>query len=221
MSRYNKTYLIYIFAILAIVQSVILLYWYHETKQHLRQRIVLGGNDAFDQYLRRGYDINERFGDRTLLDEAVQNSNLYMVEKLLEKGANVNSVDSRSGTTLMRAALYADSAIVDLLLQHGADVAKRNADGANAVFFAVAGNPENIYLLVRSGADINDVKTDGNTPLLKAVQHYEDTKRGYVAVLTLLSLGANVNCTNLGGMTPIGLATKHGDTNLIHLFNTR
>jgi ankyrin repeat protein len=35
--------------------------------------------------------------------------------------------------------------------------------------------------------------------------------------MTLLSLGANVNCTNKDGLTPIMIAARHGDTNLVQL----
>jgi len=202
---------------LAVLVFMFLLF--HESQSDLYSRIVLGGNDALNTYISRGYDVNKKFDDKTLLDAAVQNDNWYMVGKLLEKGANVNSTDHNSVTPLMRASLNSSSAIVKLLLNHGADPTKQDDGGANAVSFAATGNPESIYLLAKAGANINNVSKDGQTPLLTAVAHYEETKNGYISVVTLLSLGANVDCTNKENATPIGLADQHGDTNLLQLFH--
>ncbi|MBO5285086.1 MAG: ankyrin repeat domain-containing protein, partial [Alphaproteobacteria bacterium] len=84
---------------------------------------IYGDKNTFDVLLEAGADINQ--GDnqgRTVLMEAVQNNDLAMVRKLLEKGADVNqqTTDFWGGTALMIAAEKGNEDIVRLLLQAGA-----------------------------------------------------------------------------------------------------
>ncbi len=210
----TKTFVVSLSSGLAVL--VIFLCFLRPSQKELYSRIVSGGNDAFDEYVSRKYDFNYG-GDANLLDEAVTLDNSYMVNILLEKGFNVNAANQRLVTPLMRASFYADSGIVQSLIQHGAIVTNRDVGGANAVNYAATGNPENIYLLVAAGADVNNTNNNGDAPLSLAVACHENNKRFYVNIMTLLSLGANVNCTNKDGLTPMMIAAQHGDTNVMKL----
>jgi len=165
------------------------------------------------------FDVNKvRYGN-TLLTEVSRLNRPALVSLLLDNGANPNAICVDAETPIMNAAYFSKPEIVQLLIEHGANVKTRDERGANPVWYAVGGNPENIYLLVSQGSDINNVDKNGETPLLRAVDYYEKTGRGYVAIMTLLSLGASVNCTNIDGMTPLMLAAKQSDTNVIELLS--
>jgi ankyrin repeat protein len=209
-----KTFVVSILSGISVL--IVFLCFLRPSQRELYSRIVSGDNEAFDEYISRKYDLNYG-GDIKLIDEAVTMNNSYMVNILLKKGVKVNTANQRLVTPLMRAALYADAGIVQTLIQHGAIVTNRDASGDNAVNFAATGNPENIYLLVAAGANVNNTNNNGDTPLSLAVACHEKNKRFYVAIMTLLSLGANVNCTNKDGLTPIMIAARHGDTNLVQL----
>jgi uncharacterized protein len=197
---------------------IVFFFFLRQSQHDLFSRIESGGYDAFAEYISRNYDVNYS-EDRSLLGSAIINNNFHMVDALLTKGADSNKADRLSITPLMLAAFYSDPLIVKMLMEHGAIITNRDSSGDNAVNFAVAGNPESIYLLVSRGANINNANRDGYTPLLSAVSHYEENKRNYISILTLLYLGANINCTNKDGLTPIIIATQHGDTNLVQLLN--
>jgi ankyrin repeat protein len=185
------------------------------SRSDLFVKASLGDRAAFDEYLRQGLDVNQTQGDKTtLLHAASRTDNYYMVETLLGKGAKVNITDIDSITPVMLAANFAKPVIVRDLISHGADVKMRDVWGNSSVWYAVGGNPENIYLLVKAGADASSQNKNGETPLLKAIDIYKTKGVGYITISTLMSLGATINCTNSDGETPTSLAIKYGDTNL-------
>ncbi|WBX99481.1 ankyrin repeat domain-containing protein [Chryseobacterium gambrini] len=61
-------------------------------------------------------------GGESLLHLAVKNSHLYMVELLLNNGADVNIQDESENTALHYAASNGKKDIVALLIKHGANV---------------------------------------------------------------------------------------------------
>lgn len=56
---------------------------------------------------------------------------------LLRKTKNVNVADCNGNTPMMRAAMYGHVAIVEKLLEHGANVAIYNKDGVTAVDYTI------------------------------------------------------------------------------------
>lgn len=180
-------------------------------------KISHGDRSALEKYIQKGFDVNRRFVDESLLFKALKGGKYDMVDKLLKLGADPNATNAYSATVLMEASGGSRPSIVQLLIKHQADVGKKDQMGYNAVRYAVGGNPENIYLLVLAGANVNNTDRNGETPLITAVDYHEHTGRGYVDIMTLLSLGAKVNCTNSDQATPLSLATKADDTNVIAL----
>jgi len=202
--------------LICVSVSLVFLFCSRQTQHKLYVRIASGGNDAFYSYIAKNYSVDYR-EEFSLLVSAILNDNFYQVNALVKEGVDVNAVELHSVTPLMFAAENADSSIVHLLLESGATVTNRDANGNNALNYAALGNPENIDLLVAAGVDANNANKDGFTPLLKAVKYHEKLKRNYVDVLTLLYLGANVLCTNKFGETPLSVALQSNDTNLIAL----
>ncbi len=95
-----------------------------------------------------GADVNAvEKGDRwTPLHFAARDQSLEIVKILLDHDAAVDPVDSSGNTPLRRciASTYPlNSAVVDLLLAHGADPRRKNNNGASSIDVARRrGNPE-------------------------------------------------------------------------------
>lgn len=119
-----------------------------------------GQTDIFRLLLQRGANINARDknGMTALVAAACEcalttmNSTYDIVRMLLEKGASANS-PTRDGTTaLMKAAAgFGETAIVELLLNNGADPAAKNKQGDTALTLAMKSDrPEKVLLLKRA-----------------------------------------------------------------------
>ena len=87
--------------------------------------------------------------------EAASAGNLDLVKQALVNGMDPDTTDPKSGGTLLAtAALMGHTAIVSLLLEHGADVNARSKDGGTALHAAAfLGRAETVKLLLDKGAD--------------------------------------------------------------------
>lgn len=73
----------------------------------------------------------------SVFDVAVTYNNLLIIEKLIEKGFDVNSSTRRSGfTALMGAVCYGRIEIIQKLLDLGVDVQRQDGHGLSALDFA-------------------------------------------------------------------------------------
>ncbi len=110
---------------------------------------------------------------------AASRRNLAEVEKLVRAGADVNmATKGDGGTALHMAAQLGQLAIVQCLVQHGADKNKAINEGATTLFMAAQqGHLAIVQYLVQQGADKNKATSDGFTPLYVAAQN------GYLAVV--------------------------------------
>jgi hypothetical protein len=79
----------------------------------------------------------------------------YQVQRLIEKGADVNAQGGRYGNAL-QAASSGNQKIVKLLIENGADVNAQGGEYGNALYAASSnGNQEIVKLLIEKGADVN------------------------------------------------------------------
>lgn len=128
--------------------------------------------------------IREMFGAHAKLDaktlQHVQNNSTALqlsgaaftgdfttLKQALADGADPNTMDPQSGSTLLAtAALMGHTEIVALLLEHGADVNVRSRDGATALHTAAfLGRVETVKLLLEKGADVNLRNNVGSTAI--------------------------------------------------------
>ena len=121
---------------------------------------------------------------------------------------------NRGCTSLHLASYGGHAAVVQTLLQHGADVAARDEDGCTSLHEAssggfllrilqASGHAAVVQTLLQHGADVAARDEDGRTSL-----HYA-SKNGHAAVVqTLLQHGADVAARDMGGKTPLDYA-KH------------
>ncbi|KAL8884266.1 MAG: hypothetical protein Q9192_006886, partial [Flavoplaca navasiana] len=135
----------------------------------------------------------------------------YIVDTLLNFGADVNSKDGSDNTALHNACRSGHPAIVERLLECGANVNKRNIFGETALHQAVRYDQvEIVELLIAYHSDINVQTCYGVTPLMEAIH------RGCTSTaLSLLQHGAITGFADFNGITTLHLASARGNTSLV------
>ncbi len=183
----------------------------------------------------------------TPLMKASWDGDLPIVEYLLSKGANVNARDTQSKeTALSNAVKRGHVDIVKTLLAAKADVSLRDMFDFNVFTTAVAGgNQEIAGLLLDAGAKVNDgmsgltpmafAASSGNTDMMRFLaERGADVNYGaktgeqtalisaivgaqIESVKTLIELKANVNTKMKDGTTPLKMAQKGDQEEIIAL----
>jgi ankyrin repeat protein len=109
---------------------------------------------------------------------------------------------SYGNTALMKAAREGNAAIVDELLQAGADPVLKNVDGNQALWLACFGeNPEVVRLLITAGCDVDNANVNGVTPLM-----YTASSGKEQMVEMLLDAGADPSLKNPDDFTAFDLS---------------
>jgi len=118
---------------------------------------------------------------------AIRNGDHAQARKLIDAGADVNTVDKDGTTALMHSVLESDARMMKLLIDKGANVNSKNAQDSTAVMYA-ATNLAKTRVLLDAGADVKVKGKRGATPMSVAV-----TTFGSTPVLKLLvSKGAEL-----------------------------
>jgi ankyrin repeat protein len=168
------------------------------------------------------------------------------IERLVQKGADVNAESDKGVTPIIFAVSNNQIRVVNLLLKYGADVNKMTSESETPLLIAVKNqNLEIAETLIRSGADIDLSDKYDATPLHYAsiygyfelvdlLLYYEasiNTKsvegttpllasiwagQAYIADL-LIQNGANIEASDNEGFTPFLMASFFGDTALMDL----
>ena len=166
--------------------------------------------------------------------------------RLLNLGADINTVSYDGVTPLMYAAEKGHFMACKVLILNGADLEKKPENGITALMSAVRANYLNIAeLLIRNGADINTTDEQGVTPLIYAVSYnyytmtdmllYYDINismkdnEGTDALMTacfdgftgiaklLIDSGANVNAQDHRGRAPLHMAVQNNYPDIVKL----
>ncbi|MFN9718648.1 MAG: acyltransferase family protein [Planctomycetota bacterium] len=117
---------------------------------------------------------------------SIRASDVSAVRRCIDQKSDLQRADLRFGIRPLHwASLAGDPEIVQLLIDHGADVNLANEDG-NGPLHAAAflGHATVIELLLQKGADPNALNRDGNPPLFSADAPDEVTR----AILKFLEL---------------------------------
>jgi uncharacterized protein len=152
----------------------------------------------------------------TALIYAVSSGKIGAVRALLAGGANVRLADRNGYTVLHAVAVDREHAIAELLLSAGADVNARTKDNITPLMASVCSPYSDATMsltLIRAGADVNIVDSDGETALSCA------TSRTLEVIEELLKRGANPNIQSkrFSGETPLHLAAMNGSTQTVEL----
>jgi uncharacterized protein len=162
--------------------------------------------------------IGVKGSKRTILDVFGVTSlkDISVVVEKLESGIDVNTVDSGARTLLMEASIRKNHALLEVLLNFGADPNLREEKQWTALHFAAQENdPVSIRLLLESGADANAQNDYGNSVISTAVLN----SRGEGdSIKLLLEYGANPSVKNKSGISAIDLANRISNYDVIRFF---
>lgn len=180
-----------------------------ERLKSLRKSVAVGAVTNNYYHLLRfvlndGFDIDEPVDpqEHTLLHTAAKTSNIDIMQLLIDRGADLTTINKSKRTAIHSAVMHNREEAVRLLLDSGMPV--DIAAGTNLTALHDAIRSESIpminYLLQR-GADIEAKSPD--TPLQVAV-----LERGEACVAALLDAGANPNVRDKDDDTPLMTACK-------------
>jgi hypothetical protein len=129
-----------------------------------------------------------------------------IVSRLVEAGAEVNAVDRKHRSALMRSA-EGDGEVTKLLLAAGADIDAQDEKGMAALHVACyKGRSEVALILVRAGASINLVDVYGQSPLILAIV----SGNVEAANLLLRESGVDLAIVDKHGRTALSFAEQEG-----------
>lgn len=130
---------------------------------------------------------------------AAMSNDTAKVQKLLDKGTDVNEKRSDGATPLLVASKAGAVEMVRLLLEKGADPGVKNREGNTALSEAAwKGHTEVARLLLDKGADPNGRVSFGQTAFSRAAWGGRPDM-----VRLLLTRGADVNMADNSGKTPL------------------
>ncbi|XP_054769097.2 ankyrin repeat domain-containing protein 49-like [Lytechinus pictus] len=149
---------------------------------------------------------------------AAENNEIETAKDLLEATPTLISIQDEDGyTPLHRAAYNGHTAMVEFLLERGADMCARTSDGWQPIHCAARwNNPCVASLLVQAGCDVNAMTNGGQTALHLAACSAESEE-----ILSLLLLSRYIDTTlkNAADETAYDIARRTG--RLVYLFEVK
>ena len=143
----------------------------------------------------------------TALWWAARKGHNYLVEALVQAGADVNQADNNGVAPI---GVAENKAVATLLIERGADVNAVNKLGDSALWQAMQYHRRHaiVEALVQAGADVNKANEKGLTPLV-----YAANGRHWSIVTTLARSNrlANVDAVNRDGKKALWLALSGDD----------
>lgn len=130
------------------------------------------GHELVRFLIDHGADISKSdYHGQNALFYAIKSGNNKTVALLVESGVPIDARDKLGQTPLFYAAAEGDLKVVQLLLELGADIHAHSKFGETALLWAAFGASEYhdtnkmVSLLLKSGANPNDMSNSGITPL--------------------------------------------------------
>lgn len=152
----------------------------------------------------------------TLLHYAASDASLKVIEFLLARDLEIDARSLNKETPLEWGMYRGQVDVIDLLVQHGAKVKNIFDIWGNSVLTAaiLANNTECIHALIKRGADVNEVNSEGRTPLHTAVSPANE-RITLKMVQLLIELGADVNAVKKDGVSVLMWAVKYGTPEIV------
>ena len=177
----------------------------------LYRALQLGDLDQVKRHLAQGSDINSPDGAGDYpLHVAARNAQVAIVRLLLEHGARADVLDARGRTALQVALAGGRTELAQVLFAADA------SESPQALLFALvregSADRDALAWLRRHGADLNALDDQGLAPLHRAVE-----ARQVALAKRLILAGADVNLPGGDGQTPLALARRIGDADLLRL----
>lgn len=136
---------------------------------------------------------------------AVSRGKADVVQYFLEKGCNVNAIDSFGNSMLFRAVLLENESVVSALIQNHANLDIKSYDGITPLILSVLKKHNRMTgTLLKAGANAHLADNKGNTPLIHALY-----TSNAPAVKMLLQYGANPNVYDSRGNPALIIAVAN------------
>lgn len=163
-------------------------------------------------------DIEDDEGKNALFG-AVENGNERMLLLLLNHGANVNHEADDGNTPLSLSCIKGNVGLCKLLIEHGAKCDGGDSILGNSILMdaILGGNPDCVKLILKQGVDVNVENDECDTALSMAIFYNMDLD----IVEQILNAGADPNVVLSWGRTPLSLAVRDEDYNVMELLLRR
>jgi ankyrin repeat protein len=155
-------------------------------------------------------EVNSFLERKAQVEASIQ---ALLAMKLYSSDSRYSQRFPKEMTGLHLAAYFGVKAIVQLLLDRGADVNAKASEGRTPLYWpSQSGHLETVRLLLENGANIAAADKDGQTPL------HRSSQSGYVEVVKLmLENGADAKAVNRYGQTPLHGASESGHVEVVKL----
>ena len=156
------------------------------------------------------------------LADAVIEKDTVKINQLLQSGLDINTQHKTTGTTVLMIAssYYYYDAIVQYLIEKGANVNLQDNDGKTALLWAASNSLPNAKILVANDADVNIAANDGMTPFLQATRGVSSGKVSLEMCDLLRKKGADINASltknSAMGWNALHYAVINGDVELVN-----
>ncbi|WP_353283578.1 ankyrin repeat domain-containing protein [Wolbachia endosymbiont (group A) of Pogonocherus hispidulus] len=174
----------------------------------IKEKLKAADQSEYERWKKFDFDL------AYLLHKAVRGNFIEIVSALIEKGANVNAIDTVENTPLLVAVERGYIEIVSTLIEKGADV---NVEGgfhsSTPLYCAIErNNAEIVKSLVEKGADVNAADLSSQYAPLHCTARYGNAE----IVKSLVEKGADVNAVDLFSQcTPLHYAARHGSAEIV------
>ena len=171
-------------------------------------------NEEVFQHLVEKYNANIEFKNdqgETALHLAAKNStDVGVVQYLLIKKVDVNSVDNEGKTPAFNVGLQFDGdVLLDVLNERKADFFVKDNSGMTVLHHASNyGRPDMAKYLIEKGLEVNDKTNNGLTPLHFVSRN--KTADSCILIKQLVKSKADIEARDESGQTPLHLASKNG-----------
>ncbi|MCK5706867.1 MAG: ankyrin repeat domain-containing protein [Candidatus Aureabacteria bacterium] len=158
--------------------------------------------------------------DMVLLMKLIDANDVAGVQNIVQDKKNLNELYI-SDTPLSLACKKGSKEIVKCLLDNGADPKEKDGSYTPPIISAFKNKEykDIVFLLIDAGADVSSEDNDYNSPLTCALKKYTDDKEKSLELMKLLlDAGAYVDALNEMGYTPLMIACKMDDAELVSLF---
>jgi len=141
-----------------------------------------------------------------------------LVNRIIDRGEDVNSRENPLGLAPLHfASRWCHAQVARLLVERGAGLDLRDAEGNTPLMAAVRSNCEGcLKLLAEKGADVNKKNSSGDTPL-----HAAALSGARTMVEFLIARGADSSSPNVYGNTPVQIAVREGHKDIVDLFQAK
>ena len=167
-------------------------------------------SEIIDYLLSLGMKVNmvENSGKTPLMCACCNSDRLDNIKTLIKQGADIHQINNNGWTALHYAARFAKSEIIEYLLSLGMKVNMVENSGKTPLMCTCCDGYrlDNIKTLIKQGADIHQIDSDGWTAL-----HYAARFAKSEIIEYLLSLGMKVNMVSNSGQTPLMSACCDSD----------